>query len=96
MCPKCKIYPVRLNGRYCKKCHAKYMRTWRKINPLSHEQRKKDNCRSYAYVYLKRGKIQRESCEICGSIAQMHHDNYDKPLDIRWLCRNHHLIFHQS
>jgi hypothetical protein len=72
-----------------------YMREWRKAHPLTLEQRRKDGCRSYAQVYLKRGKLQREPCEVCGSDAQMHHPDYSQPLVVFWLCRKHHHAFHQ-
>jgi len=29
-----------------------------------------------------------ESCNVANTVA--HHENYDKPLDITWLCRPHH------
>jgi len=62
---------------------------------MTDEQRLKDNCRSYAHVYLRRGKIQRKPCIHCGeSKAEMHHPDYNKPLDIVWLCRPCHLALH--
>jgi hypothetical protein len=70
------------------------MRKWRKTHPMTAEQRYKDNARSYANVYLRRGKIEKVACEICGKPGQMHHDDYSKPLDVRWLCRPHHLELH--
>ncbi len=41
------------------------------------------------------GKVIPQPCEVCGAgDAQMHHDNYDKPLVIRWLCQIHHTQEH--
>lgn len=83
--------------RYCKKCHAANMRINRpKHTELTETQRKKANARAYAKEYLKRGKLNKGKCEICGSEAQMHHDDYDKPLQVRWLCRKHHLEHHKQ
>ena len=73
------------------------MRAWRADHPLTEEQRLKDNARSYAGVYLRRGKLERKPCERCGSKdSQMHHDDYTKPLEIRWLCRRCHLDLHEE
>lgn len=71
------------------------MREWRKSNPLSPDAKRKDNCRSYAGQYLKRGKIKREPCKACGSPeSQMHHPDYTKPLLVEWMCRPCHLREH--
>jgi hypothetical protein len=73
------------------------MRDWRKTHPLTAEQRRKDNCRSIAGVYLRRGKIERKPCEECGDPdAQMHHPDYTKPLLVEWLCLTCHLILHRK
>lgn len=92
-CSKCS-QPLDRQGRYCRSCHAEYMREWRKTHPLSKDQRRRDNARSYAGIYLKRGKLTRQPCEVCNAKAQMHHDDYDRPLDVRWLCLEHHLALH--
>lgn len=82
---------------WCKDCHAKYMRKWRESNPLNELQRKKDAARSYAGVYLRRGYIKKENCEVCNSPeSEMHHDDYDKPTEVTWLCREHHLELHRK
>jgi hypothetical protein len=68
------------------------MREWRKTHPLSAEQHFRDNARSYANVYKQRGKLSPQPCEVCGSLeVEMHHDDYSKPLQVRWFCRPHHL-----
>jgi hypothetical protein len=44
---------------------------------------------------LKRGRLIRSPCEICKTEpVEAHHDDYSKPLDVRWLCRQHHAIHH--
>lgn len=36
---------------------------------------------------LRDGKLFRQPCEACGATqTQAHHDDYSKPLDVRWLC----------
>lgn len=45
---------------------------------------------------IDRGRLQRCGCEVCGNAkADAHHDDYSKPLDIRWLCRVHHKEIHE-
>lgn len=83
-------------SRYCRNCAAAYMREWRKTHPLTPEQKRKDNARSYAGVYKRRGKIREQPCGVCGGKAQMHHPDYDRPLDVVWLCRVHHLELHNT
>lgn len=91
-CAKCggPLPPRKANG-YCNACHASYMREWRKTHPLSPEAREKDISRSYGASYVRRGKLKREPCEICGAPAEMNRRDYSRPLDIRWLCRRHRL-----
>ena len=83
--------------RYCKSCHAEFMRLNRpKHSELKEESRLKANARSYLNVYLKRGSIVKEPCAICGdSHAEAHHEDYSKPLEVIWLCREHHLSHHR-
>ena|ERR1035441_6494427 len=92
------IEDSRKGQRYCKDCHAKYMRENRKRHSeLNPEAKKKVICRSYANVYLRRRKIKKQPCVICGDEnSQMHHKDYNKPLDITWLCRDDHLSLHKN
>lgn len=44
---------------------------------------------------INRGKLVRQPCEVCGEIkVDAHHDDYSKPLEVRWLCRLHHRQHH--
>lgn len=96
ICSRCQRPHYRLGYRYCRECHATYMRGWRKAHPLAFD-REKDNARSYAGIYKKRGKLVPQPCETCGfTDVQMHHDDYSKPLEVRWLCRECHLAHHQN
>ena len=46
---------------------------------------------------LKKGEIKKQPCEICGNEkVHAHHDNYNNPLDIRWLCLKHHKEWHKN
>lgn len=82
---------------WCLSCKAEAQRAYTRRRVVTEEQRRKDICRSYAGVYLRRGKIERKPCEVCGDEkAQMHHHDYSKPLEVRWFCRKHHLTLHRE
>ncbi|WP_312531034.1 hypothetical protein [Paracoccus sp. (in: a-proteobacteria)] len=44
---------------------------------------------------LVSGKLEKQGCEVCGhEVVDAHHDSYDEPLNVRWLCRRHHIKLH--
>lgn len=46
---------------------------------------------------IRRGKLDRKPCEKCGAEkADAHHDDYNKPLEVRWLCRKCHAEWHSK
>ena len=48
---------------------------------------------------VKSGRLIRpDSCSGCGRRVEVHahHDDYSKPLDVRWLCRRCHALEHAS
>lgn len=53
--------------------------------------------KAYMKVYraIKKGILTRENC-FCGQKAEAHHDDYSKPLDVKWLCKRHHEKRHQE
>lgn len=43
----------------------------------------------------KAGRLVSQPCEVCGQQkVDAHHDDYSKPLTVRWLCRLHHRAHH--
>ena len=46
---------------------------------------------------IESGDLVRCPCEVCGEVrVDAHHDDYAKPLEIRWLCRFHHTQHHKQ
>lgn len=44
---------------------------------------------------VRDGVLEKQPCAICGSASsEAHHEDYDKPLDVIWLCRAHHAQTH--
>jgi len=95
-CSGCGGENKRVPQRYCHDCHAAYMRANRpKYRELTELQKKKDACRSYANAYLRRGLLTPEPCPCGNDDSQMHHEDYDEPLKVVWLCRECHTWLHK-
>lgn len=46
---------------------------------------------------VNRGGLVKQPCEVCGNEKTVaHHDDYNYPLSIRWLCRKHHNAWHRQ
>ena len=45
---------------------------------------------------IRDGKLFKQPCEVCLSdeLVHAHHDDYSKPLNVRWLCPVHHSKWH--
>lgn len=68
---------------------AKVSARWRDADPR--------RTRSHNMVHraVKAGKLAPKPCEVCGRHdVHAHHDSYDRPLDVMWLCPIHHHARH--
>jgi hypothetical protein len=46
---------------------------------------------------LRSGRLTKAACEVCGELkVDAHHDDYTKPLEVRWLCEKHHMQLHRK
>lgn len=54
----------------------------------------KIKCRTAFNYAILTGKIARGPCEVCGSTTKIegHHEDYSKPLEVNWLCKEHHAL----
>ena len=44
---------------------------------------------------IKNAKLLRQPCQRCGKPnAFAHHDDYSKPLEVKWFCNYHHCEYH--
>lgn len=74
-------------------------REGQRISSLKSKQRYPDKTRARNAVSnaIRDGRLERQACEVCGAPrAQAHHDDYSRPLDVRWLCRDHHEQYHHA
>jgi hypothetical protein len=64
-------------------------RRYREENPKKYSA----HCRVGSAI--KTGRLVPAPCEVCGSTeVHGHHTDYDKPLDVMWLCSEHHVAWH--
>lgn len=73
-----------------KKKMSEYQRTRRARHP------NKNKARNAVSNAVRDGRLKKQPCEVCGTTNNLnaHHDDYRKTLEVRWLCRKHHLKVH--
>ncbi len=95
-CADCDGPRDRPSYSYCRSCHRVRMKRFRARQTMTVEQRRKDNVRSHANTYKRRGIIVQQPCAKCGDPnSQMHHHDYGRPTDVEWLCSPCHLEWHK-
>ena len=105
-CKSCSKSDVQANYRRNKPRYQAYEQS-RKDTPVRKEHRyndvrkrrlrKPDQHAAHQAVAnaVKTGRLKRLPCEVCGdSKVQGHHDDYSKPLTVRWVCFKHHQEIH--
>lgn len=89
------------NFRFCSFCKKKLCLPRKRSCALCDKILTKDyfikvKMRSLTQYHLRKRNIKKPLfCEYCNRInPEGHHDNYNKPLNIRWLCKKHHVMLH--
>lgn len=91
-------YGIHTLCRECKLKYDKHLRVkdrvkigerWKRYR-IQHAQ--KFSAREKTQYLVKKGRIEKKNCEVCGSSkSEIHHKDYSNFMDIEWLCRKHHL-----
>jgi hypothetical protein len=61
--------------------------------------RSKHQARLAVYSEIRAGRLEKGECEVgigCTGRIEAHHDDYERPLEIRWLCKRHHMLLHST
>lgn len=62
------------------------------------ERKRKHSARQAVNNAIRDGRMEKEPCSVCGTWedVQAHHEDYDLPFDVVWLCRQHHAETHRA
>jgi hypothetical protein len=73
------------------KAAAEITKAWRS------EDKRRSSCHSVVARAIKSGKLVRQPCVRCAAEKSLaHHEDYDKPLDVMWLCQPCHKQRHKE
>jgi len=62
-----------------------------------YKNRFKRKVQRFTNKVIKLGLLNRKPCEVCNDKkSQAHHIDYMKPLEVMWLCNNHHTKWHRE
>ena len=72
-------------------------KTSKKNALMTIEGKIKNRAQQKAWRYARKGLIKKEPCESCGSKNNIHahHDDYSKPLEVKWFCHKCHMEYHR-
>jgi hypothetical protein len=82
------------NASLCRECHGRAEAKHRQNYRLRHPE--KARAEKTIQWAIQSGKIKKYACAVCGTTEKVeaHHPDYSKPLEVVWLCREHHLQKH--
>lgn len=93
------------NPRQCHTCYNRVTGRYRAYYAANVERAKantkasmlrypeKVRARRVAYNALRRGDLQQQPCQKCGTAkSEMHHPDHAQPLQVEWLCRPCHAV----
>ena len=88
----------------CIKCTNIYSSQYRKDNRDSLHEKRNYNCKKYKAQQQVRNAVKRgdlikpKECEECNNQGDVigHHDDYNKPLNVRWICKPCHGLWHMK
>lgn len=92
-------------GVFCQDCATRYWRisvhSWPCPKCGSSRASRVSPEMSYAHRLvakaIKDGELVKQPCEVCGQVrVEAHHEDYDKPLEVKWFCVKHHRRVHRS
>ncbi len=98
-CKECAKQDARKNYQSSREKRFAYERSpKRKAKKAEHSKRYRDEhplrykAHTMANNAIRDGRAIRGPCEVegCERKAEAHHEDYSKPLEVRWLCRKHH------
>lgn len=103
-CKDCSRYDVRKNRESNIEYYREYdkKRGNRQAENYNKEYRekypKKHKAHNLVNNSIRDGKLFPEPCMVCGELDNVHahHDDYAKPLNVRWLCASHHKQWHEE
>ena len=85
-----------IRSEYYKKHRAKYIANAKKYQ-TEHRAENKPYIKILSLVQtaLRNGTLVKSPCEMCGNEkVQAHHCDYSKPLEVMWLCKRCHCLWH--
>lgn len=91
------------NKEKTRKYYREYNSKYRKEHGYHNEENsakrypEKQEARKITRSAIAKKILVRQPCEVCGNEkVHAHHEDYTKPLEVRWFCPTHHMEHHKK